>query len=245
MEISKRQEEILALLNEHGFLTVDALAEMTFISPSSIRRDLARLQALSLIKRSRGGASAFHTESQFVPLNSRMTQRVSEKRRIAKLASRLLQDGQSIMLDGSSTAGYMIPYIAKHRDVTVFTNNLNTALNAIHHGISTHCTGGYSYERSAVLSGNHAYRAVAEVLPDLLFFSSHCLGEDGVISEPISEENYIRQLMIENARTRVFLCDSGKFGKRSLYQLTTLDQIDVCVFDKPFPSLRTSCKILL
>lgn len=43
MEISKRQEEILALLNEHGFLTVDALAEMTFISPSSIRRDLARL----------------------------------------------------------------------------------------------------------------------------------------------------------------------------------------------------------
>lgn len=244
MGISKRQEEILALLNDHGFLTVEALAEMTFISPSSIRRDLAKLQSLSMIRRSRGGASAFSGESQFVPLNSRMSRSIMEKRKIARLAACLLQDGQSILLDGSSTAGYMIPHIARHRDMTVFTNNLNTALNAIHHGISTHCTGGYSYERSAVLSGSHAYRAVREIHPDLLFFSSHRLDENGVISEPISEENYIRQLMIDQAGLRVFLCDSGKFGGRALYQLTTLDQIDVCVFDKPFPALKTSCRIL-
>lgn len=245
MSLSSRQEIILSLLNEHSFLSVQALSELTFISPSSIRRDLAKLEALSLVKRSRGGASAATTGSQFVPLNSRMARNVSEKRKIAKVAASLLQDGQSIMLDGSSTAGHMIPHIAKHRNMTVFTNNLVTAINAIHHGILTHCTGGYSYEHSAVLSGTQAFRAVSELHPDILFFSSHSIDDGGTISEPISEENYIRQLMIENAKLRVFLCDSEKFGNRALYQLTTADSVDICVFDKPYPGLKTKTRILV
>ena len=57
MSTTQRQEEILELLNEHGFLTVERLSELTYTSPSSIRRDLARLGALSLIKRTHGGAS--------------------------------------------------------------------------------------------------------------------------------------------------------------------------------------------
>ena len=245
MSLSPRQELILTLLNEHSFLTVQALSELTFISPSSIRRDLTKLETLSLIKRSRGGAAAATTGSQFVPLNSRMSRNVAEKRRIAKVAASLLQDGQSIMLDGSSTAGHMIPHIAKHRNMTVFTNNLATAINAIRHGIFTHCTGGYSYEHSDVLSGSQAYRAVSEITPDILFFSSHSIDNDGIISEPISEENYIRQLMIDHAKLRVFLCDGEKFGNRALYQLTSADNIDICVFDRPYPALKTKSKILL
>ena len=245
MSLSSRQETILSLLNEHSFLTVQALSDLTFISPSSIRRDLAKLESLSLVKRRRGGASAFNAGSQFVPLNTRMSRNVSEKRKIAKLAATLLHDGQSIMLDGSSTAGHMVPHIAKHRNMTVFTNNLNTAINAIHHGIPTHCTGGYAYERSAVLSGTQAFRAVSELHPDILFFSSHSLSNDGYVSEPISEENYIRRLMIDNAKLRVFLCDSEKFDSHSLYRLTTVDEIDVCVFDKPYPNLKAKSTILV
>ena len=84
MSISKRQEEILELLNEHSFLTVERLATLTYTSPSSIRRDLTRLQNLSLIKRTHGGASIFNAIHQSVPLNSRMSQSIAEKRKIAK-----------------------------------------------------------------------------------------------------------------------------------------------------------------
>ncbi|MBQ5778720.1 MAG: hypothetical protein IIW13_01880, partial [Paludibacteraceae bacterium] len=62
-------------------------------------------------------------------------------------------------------------------------------------------------------------------------------------SDPISEENYIRSLMLQNAKFSVFLCDSGKFDTESLYQLTSLDRVDACVFDKPFPDLKTKCQI--
>jgi len=245
MSITKRQEEILEHLNEHTFLTVERLAELTYTSPSSIRRDLSRLQGLSLIKRSHGGASIFNALNQAIPLNSRMSKNITEKRQIAKKASVLLRDGQSVMLDGSSTAGFLVPYIAKHKDMILFTNNMHTAINAINYGIATYCIGGFSVDRSAVLSGTQAYRMIAELHPDILFFSSKSLSKRGIISDPIPEENYLRSLMLENAKSSVFLCDSEKFDSEALYELTSLDKIDACVFDKPFPELKTKCRILV
>lgn len=244
MSITKRQTEILEHLNEHIFLTVERLAELTFTSPSSIRRDLATLQNLSLIKRTHGGASIFNAVNQAIPLSSRMSKNITEKQQIAKKAAALLHDGQSVMLDGSSTAGFLVPYIAKHKEMILFTNNMHTAINAVNYGIATHCIGGFSVDHSAVLSGTQAYRTIAEIYPDILFFSSKSLSRSGVISDPIPEENYIRSLMLKNAKCSVFLCDSEKFDSEALYGLTTLDKIDACVFDKPYPELKTRCRIL-
>ena len=148
------------------------------------------------------------------------------------------------MLDGSSTAGFMVPHIAKHKDMVLFTNNMQTAINAVNFGIQTHCIGGASVNGSAVLSGEQAYGVVANVFPDILFFSSQCVDRDGYIYDPILEEHHIRELMLKNAACRVFLCDGEKFGKRSLYCLGAVDDIDVCVFDRPLPDLHTKAKVL-
>ena len=243
MSTTKRQNEILDILHENGFMTVERLSELTFTSPSSIRRDLTKLQNLSLIRRKHGGAEALTELNDAIPFNSRMAKNVSEKRRIAKIASSLLKDGQSVMLDGSTTAGFLIPYIAKHKDMIVFTNNMLTAISSVNYGIKTYCIGGFSVNQSVVLSGDAAYRAVENIYPDILFFSSKCLDKDGGIYDPIPEENYIRELMLKNAKYRVFLCDSEKFGSRSLYKLTDLDSIDACVFDKQYDEIKTKCKI--
>ncbi|MBQ9785481.1 MAG: DeoR/GlpR transcriptional regulator [Clostridia bacterium] len=244
MSISARQKQILDLLEENGFLSVERLAECTYTSPSSIRRDLSHLQNLSLIRRTHGGASVLREINQAVPLRNRMARNLTEKRLIAKKASAFLHDGMAVMLDGSSTAGFLVPYIAKHKDMIVFTNNMLTAISAINYGIPTHCIGGCSVNCSAVLSGARAYAAVEGICPDILFFSSQSLDAHGYIYDPIEEENHIRTLMLKNAKVRVFLCDSEKFGSTSLYRLTNVDEIDACVFDKPYPELRAKCEIV-
>ena len=101
-----------------------------------------------------------------------------------------------------------------------------------------------SVQSSAVLSGAQAYAAVERIHPDILFFSSQSLDHDGYIYDPIEEENHIRTLMLKNAAFRVFLCDSEKFESTSLYRLTNVDDIDACVFDKPYAELRANCKIV-
>lgn len=244
MSITKRQEQILSLVEEREYMSVEQLAQTTYTSQSSIRRDLAHLHNLALVRRTHGGVSALKETGRAVPLNSRMTKNISEKRKIAKKAAELLRDGQTVMLDGSTTAGFMIPHIAKLKDMIVFTNNMQTAINAVNYGIKTHCIGGVSVEMSAVLSGEQAYSAVMKIFPDILFFSSQSLDADGYIYDPIPEENHIRELMLKNAKTGVFLCDSEKFGKRSLYRLASVNDIDFCVFDKEFEGLKAKCKVI-
>lgn len=243
MSISKRQEQILKLLNENGFMTVERLSELTYTSASSIRRDLSQLQNMYFIRRSHGGAHILNT-NQAAPLNNRLSQNTVAKRKIAKKAEPLICDGQIIMLDGSSTAGFLVPYIAKHKDITLFTNNMITAINAINYGIKTHCIGGSSVHNSAVLSGPQSYRAISEIYSDILFFSSYALDKNGIISDPTEEENYIRLLMLENTRQSVFLCDSEKFNRRSIYTLASLSDIDMAIFDTAWEELQAECKTL-
>ena len=244
MSISKRQELILKLLHEYRHMTVKKLAQTTYASPSSIRRDLTHLQNMCYIKRTHGGASILDGTNRVEHLNSRMSKNIKGKRKIALKASTLLEDGQSIMLDGSTTASFLIPYIAKHKDVTLFTNSMITAINAVNMGIKTHCTGGLSVNGSAVLSSETAYNTVKNINPDILFFSSQCIDINGMITDSTAEENYLRQLMIESAKKRVFLCDSEKFNTKSLYKLVSIDDIDIAVFDEKWDELNTKCWIL-
>ncbi|MBQ4110892.1 MAG: DeoR/GlpR transcriptional regulator [Clostridia bacterium] len=243
MSISKRQEQIMELLNKNGFITVEKLSELTYTSASSIRRDLTKLQNMYFIKRTHGGANILNA-NQVAPLDNRLMQNTVAKRKIAKKAESLICDGQIIMLDGSSTAGFLIPYIAKHKDITLFTNNMITAINAINYGVKTHCIGGTSVNNSAVLSGPQSYKMISEIHPDILFFSSYALDKNGIISDPTEEENYLRMLMLENAGQSVFLCDCDKFNRKSLYTLASINDVDIAVFDIVWKELNAKCKIL-
>ena len=244
MRVTKRQEQILNLLHENGYMSVESLSVATFTSPSSIRRDLTCLQNMYYVKRSHGGASILEESSHPAHLNNRMTKNVIGKRKIAAKAAQFIKDGMTIMLDGSSTASFLIPYIAKHKDVILFTNNMITAVNAINMGIETYCTGGCSVNNSAVLSGPIAYKMIEEVHTDILFFSSQSIDVYGTISDSTHAENYLRQLMIKNAKQRIFLCDKEKFNRKSLYTLVSMNDIDIAIFDEEWNELKADCKVL-
>ena len=244
MGISARQDQILRIVGEETFVTVNDLASLTYTSPSSIRRDLARLQNMGLVKRSHGGVSLPETGGSVAGYYRRATKSIKEKRAIAKKASALLQDGQSILLDSSSSAGFLLPYIAELHSATVFTNNLETAIGAIKLGIPTHCLGGCAAKGAVALAGAETYRALSGIHADILFCSSQSLSRDGVISDSTEEENYGRLLMMAQAKTTVFLCDSTKFDARSLYTLASIDSMDYAAFDRPFEGLETKAKLL-
>ncbi len=241
MSTNDRREQILNILNERFFVTVNELSRLTFISPSSIRRDLTYLENNGLVKRSYGGVSLPDPINGVASFHDRTQKSIREKRIIAQKASALLKDGQSILLDSSSTVTFLLPYIAK-KEICVFTNNLSTALKSVELGINTHCLGGHAMNRSVVLSGAATYRALSDIRADIFFFSSQSIDVDGNISDSTEEENYIRALMLKAANRSVFLCDSQKFDTSSLYRLCNLNEVDIAVFDSNFDRLKTNCR---
>ena len=244
MGMTERQKEILKIIGEKTYVNVNTLSKLTFTSPSSIRRDLARLENLGLVNRTYGGASLPEISGRVASFYNRSTKNIKEKRLIAQKAACLLKNGQSILLDSSTTASFLLPYIAKLDSPVVFTNNLETAVSAVQQGICTHCIGGASIGGSVSLGGSQTYRALSDISVDIMFFSSQSLSMDGMITDSTEEENYVRRVMLERANKTVFLCDSSKFNTKSLYTLSSLDGIDYAVFDRDFEGLVTKATLL-
>lgn len=229
---SERQSQICAILTEKRFATVKELSEQLFISESSIRRDLAVLERDGFLKRSHGGARIAYTGDLVVPFGVRAHKNIAAKQTIAKKAVTLINNGDIIFLDQTSTSFFLAVELLKTKSVTVVTNNreiLNLLANS---ELSVIFTGGtVSKANNNCLVGHNAQKCFEEIYADIVFFSVKSLSHDGVISDCSQEEVFVRNSMLSSARKKVFLCDSSKIGTASSYKQCTLNDVDVLISD--------------
>ena len=120
---AEREKLILKKILKDKRVTVKELAEYLYVSEPSIRRDLASLEKQNLIKRIHGGAiiESHSTSYLKIPFAIREMEDFDAKCIIAKKASELVKDVDVIMLDASSSAYAMIPYLAEKNNITVIT----------------------------------------------------------------------------------------------------------------------------
>ena len=237
MKTSERERQIIDLLGERSFISVQELSELLYASPSSIRRDLSRLEAVGIVKRNYGGVVAVADHAGSAPVSIRSEVNKSAKRMIAKKASVLLRDGMSVLLDDSTSSAAMIEFLAEHRDISVFTNNIETASKATEHGISTYLLGGALPTDSATVTvGRFALDMLRAIHTDICFFSATALSREGEIFDSTEMHDLLRREMLLRADTKVFLCDGSKFFRTSRYRVASLDEIDCFVSDIPLPA---------
>lgn len=156
---------------------------------------------------------------------------VLAKRIISEKASRYIAEGQTVFLDASSTAQYLIKYFEGFQNLTIITNGMKTAqeLNSLSHRI--YCTGGLLLHNSSAYVGDFAADFVRNFNADIMFFSSRGVSEDGHITDASQEENYIRQVMLQQSRKHIFLCDHNKIGQIYCYNLCSISQVDDYITD--------------
>ncbi len=231
MKGNERKKGILELLRERSFVSVEELSRLLYTSPSSIRRDLNELQEQGLVRRNYGGVMLFETKVA-APAVWRWDVQKAEKKLIAKQAAALLRDNTTVFLDSSTTAYYMVEHIAEREGITVITNNLRTAQSLVEQGVSTYCLGGHIMPSSSSMCDGYTEELLSSFHADMTFFSTFALSEDGVISDSTAEENAIRRQMLRQSDCGVFLCDSSKFGRRATHRLCSLEDVDICFFDK-------------
>lgn len=226
MFYSKRQSEILALLEREKSISVQKLAKLLFVSESSVRRDLSALEEMGKIHRTFGGAVLIEAPEKEVSLVYRRSQNLRQKQRIAQKAVRHVRDGMMIFLDASSTVAQLIPLLKGFHDLTVITNSPQASLMLAELKIRNYSTGGKMLNNSLAYVGVDAARALENLRADILFFSCRGLSDDGLITDSMDEEAEIRRVMLKHAKKKVFLCDKSKFGRAYSYILCSLDDVD-------------------
>ena len=97
--------------------------------------------------------------------------------------------------------------------------------------ITVYCTGGLLVPEAIVCVGSYSENLIQSVTADLAFFSSQGLSADGKISDFSENETHQRQLMLQHAQKKYFLCDSSKLGKTFLFTVCHISQIDGILSD--------------
>ena len=227
----ERFEKIMEYLREKKTAPVNVLAKRLFVSEATMRRDLSELERKGLVKRLHGGAILLDGANQELPLSLRERQNTDAKRIISEKASHHIVEGQTIFLDASSTAQYLIKYFENYQNLTIITNGLKTAqeLNSLSHRI--YCTGGLLLHNSSAYVGDFAADFVRNFNADIMFFSSRGVSESGQITDASREETYIRQVMLQQSRKHIFLCDHNKIGQVYCYNLCNVSQLDDYITD--------------
>lgn len=235
---NERLGEILEILKDTRYASVEYLAAKLHISPSSIRRDLSSLERQGLVLRSYGGAELVVSDHLNIPFAARMLDSAAEKKKMAVKAASLVNDGDVVIVDGSTSGLYLVRQLVEKRGLTVVT----TGVEALHYlsafPVKTISTGGtINPENRSVLVGDEAIRTLASLRANFAFFSSQALDESGTLFDNYQEEIPCIRRMLDSAACRVFLCDGSKVGRLSTFRLGTLADLDILVSDKPLDAL--------
>lgn len=241
MMISERHKRIVEELKNDPHINLKELSEKLFVSEPTVRRDLTELESKGIITKIYGGA-ILNTEAAYreIPFFLRENEKSSTKSEMGSRAAELVEDGMVVMLDGSTSAYHLVPYLARRKNLTVITSGAKTAVALAEANIRTFCTGGQMIIHSYSYVGEQAEEFVRSINAQILFFSCHGLDEKGRMTDNAIEEANLRKVMFAHSKKKILLCDSSKIGKTYFYNMGNVSQIDGIISDATLPETITS-----
>lgn len=229
----ERRQRILALLREQSGIKVTELAKLLEVSEGTIRNDLTALAEAEQLVRVRGGAIPKDNQVGFTPLlPDRARLNAPAKQRIARWAADMVEDGDSILLDASTTVFHMVPFLQERRNLTIFTNGLETARALAQNPANTTILlGGVVRRDGTSVTGHLGERILKDLHIKTAFVSCTGFSIEAGLTQFDMPEAQLKSHMIECAQRLVALVDSSKFGQTSLTPFARVDQISHLVTD--------------
>lgn len=230
----ERRREIISRLTLDGKVIVSELAKDFGVTEETIRRDLEKLDKDGIASKTYGGAVSKRSSGLDLPYSIREGVNVEEKQLIADCIAELIEDGERLMVDSSSTALYVIKKIKDKKNLTIITNSVKILLElADKQDWTVLSTGGVLKRGALSLTGSSAEKMIRSYHVDTAICS--CKGLDITLGVTDSNENdsLIKQAMIASAERRILAVDSEKFDRKSFVKVCDVAGVDVIATDCP------------
>jgi DeoR/GlpR family transcriptional regulator of sugar metabolism len=229
----ERRNNILELVQEQKSVMVTDLGTRFNVTEETIRRDLEKLEKEGMIKRTYGGAVIKDSTQSDLPFKVRETKNMEGKMRIGAKVAEFIEDGDSIMLDSSSTALYVAKSIKNKKRLTVITNCYNIVLELSgSKDFRIICTGGTLNANAMSFVGHSAENFVQGYNADKAIISCNGMDIDKGITDSNEMEAEVKKSMAGASKQNFLAVDSTKFSKVSFIRLMDFNQVDYIVTDK-------------
>ena len=238
MKTTNRADQILRELRQKGSLSLDELIADLGASAASVRRDLAKLEAKGLVRRTHGGVTLvepllyepFRYDSLF---QNREQHRTAEKRKIGLAAAELILENETVGFTAGTTTTHVARNLRNRVNIRVITNAINIAMELSNcPGLKTFVTGGFvQWAGSFSLVGHAAITSLSDIYMDRVFVSVCGIDPARGITVIEPEEGLTFRSMIQQAKQTIVVADSSKIGMVTPALICSISDIHVLITD--------------
>ncbi len=227
----ERRQKIMDMIRRDNKVYVSELAKQFNVTEETVRRDLEKLEGQDLLRRSYGGAILSESTSEDLSFTKRSSINSENKQAIARKAYDLIHDGDTIMVDSSTTGQMLLQQLKGHKRITVITNSIRLMNDFMTSDFTMICTGGTLRTNSCALTGPLACGSLRSYYVDFSLISCKGLDQEKGIMESNDSESEIKQIMMKQARRTILLVDHSKFDKTAFVRCSGFDTISYIVTD--------------
>jgi len=230
-ELPLRQRDILQCAQQHGFVTIDALAERLNVTTQTIRRDINALCRQGILSRFHGGA-AFRSSIANLPYEARRDSLAREKASIAARVAAEIQDGSSVFIDIGTTAEAVAMQLVHKRNMRVVTNNLKVVdILGASEGMEITVCGGTLREADRAIIGAATADFIRQFSLDYAVLGVVSISHAGDILDFSLEEEPVTQAILGCARQAYVVADHSKFDRVAMVKVGHVSQAAAIVTD--------------
>ena len=228
-----RKNEILSILQKEQRVLVAELSQRYNVTEETIRRDLEKLEKEGFVKKTYGGAVLNKNSTLDMPLKIREKTNRKEKQKIAQKVASMVEEGECIMLDSSSTSLMIAQELKKKKKLTVITNSVEVLIELSGcDGIKAISTGGILRDSSLSLVGKAAQDVLSRYNVDKAILSCKGIDIEKGVTDSHEMEADVKICMRSRAKTTILAADSSKMGNVFFVKVMDLSEGDILVMDR-------------
>jgi DeoR/GlpR family transcriptional regulator of sugar metabolism len=233
----ERLTEILRMLEGRDSVPVAELAKTFAVSEVTVRSDLATLARRGLAVRVRGGVRALHRGQSEIGFDLRLAVEAGRKRAIAKVAAGMVEEGEAIALDASTTAYYVALELKAKRELVVVTNGLITATAlADAPGVTVLVTGGTLRMSAMSVVGDLGTDVLRRTRINKGFLGGSGLSLERGLMDLNPDEVRLKREMADACESVYGLLDATKWHRQALLSFVDTADLDGVITDTDAPS---------
>lgn len=229
--IPERWERIIDLVEERGGASIELIAQTLGVSDATARRDLVRIYERGLIERTRGGAAPARQVRVGRTLSESRRINPVEKESIGRAAAELVEQGDTVMIDGGFTT-----YQAARRfhvsGLSVVTNSFDVAQALAGRQDGTLIIiGGELNPVSGTTVGPLTEHQILELAADKAILGADAVSPEDGLTSPKSFSAQTKRAMIDRSKRLIVVADYTKLGRSTLYRVAPVGAISTLVTD--------------
>lgn len=233
MLAAERKNLILEKLQAEKKVVVSELSALFNVSEETIRRDLDKLDKEGIAIKGYGGAVLNESNNIDMPFSIRAKKNIEGKKKIAAMIADLVEDGDHIFMDPSTTGIAIANALRDKKRLTVITNSIEilTELCDVS-GWDIISTGGTMKENYLALVGPRAVESISSFNADKVILSCKGVSRDKGITDGNEMFSQVKKTMLDCAKTKILAADHTKFDEVAFSEICGLPLLDIVVTDE-------------